>query len=105
MTVLSIHSDDKNNNQTDELRELFLETEKNTAENSEGEQSAYQVDLREIDILNLPPRKEVHTSNSRTKLKVSRPFLRLLFISLLVIIILVVSYFLFDGELVTLLRE
>lgn len=67
--------------QAEELREIFNEItdaegtkDKSLNENQQGKNH------REIDVLQLPPRKEVHAKSNRIGVKVSKPFLRLLFI-------------------------
>lgn len=100
---MSKQLDNKDQDQADELRELF-NTEENIVLKSE-EEITERVSHREIDVLNLPPRKEVHGISKRTKLKVSKPFWRFVLISLLVIVILVVALYLWDGEIATLLNQ
>ncbi|GGK06502.1 hypothetical protein GCM10007063_31330 [Lentibacillus kapialis] len=59
---------------------------------------------RDVDILNLPPRKEVHGNhNKRTKLKISGASLRLIFVIL--ILILGVSFYLWGGELIDVINR
>ena len=92
--------------QANELRQLLNEVEQGEQTNKvDNEIIEETVSRREIDILKLPPRKEIHTQNKRAKLKVSKPFLRLLFISLFVIAILIGAFYLWEGELATFLNE
>ena len=96
--------------QANELRQLFNEVEQgeetaNVTKEDNNEIVIEKTNIREIDVLKLPPRKEIHTKNKRAKLKVSKPFLRLLFISLFVIAILIGAIFLWEGELATFLNE
>lgn len=54
---------------------------------------------RDIDILNLPPRKEVHsTKKSKTHFKISRPMLRLILISVVIIVIIAGVVYLMETE-------
>lgn len=55
---------------------------------------------REVDVLNLPPRKEVHSKNKqRTHIKMSKPLLRFLFVFILLLGVLIGVYFVW-GELI-----
>lgn len=47
-----------------------------------------------IDVLNLPPRKDVHSDDKRTQLKWSKPFLRLLSVVVILFLLLVVYVYL-----------
>lgn len=47
----------------------------------------------DIDVLNLPPRKDVHTMKSRTHLKMSKAFLRFIFVLLVLSIIVIGTYY------------
>ena len=65
--------------QANELRNLFREIEESIPDH-------YPVrEKEEIDVLNLPPRKEVHSQNKRFKFKVSKASIRL---TLLILIFL-----------------
>lgn len=100
----SANNNDKEQDQADDLRELFLEATNNPTV-SEEEEVSEQVNHREIDILDLPPRKEVHGSNGPMKMKLSKPLLRFIFISLLVITIIIVGLYFFDGEITDLINQ
>lgn len=102
---MSTQSKNREDDQANELRTLFDEVE--NAEHREIEDSfdfENESSIRKVDILNLPPRKEIHTNNKRAKLKLSKPFLRLVFISLLVMVILIGVLYLWDGEFTSLLK-
>ena len=96
---------ERDKDQENELRQLLDEVEQGEEMIEESiELIEETASRREIDVLKLPPRKEIHT-NKRAKMKVSKPFLRLLFISLFVIAILIGAFFLWEGELATFLNE
>lgn len=103
---LSTQSENRDDDQANELRSLFNEVENADSNNTDASlANEDESSIRKIDILNLPPRKEIHTNNKRAKLKLSKPFLRLIFISLLVIAILIGALYLWDGELTSLLKS
>ncbi len=92
----------QDSNKENELRSLFEELEKgnekktihtetNTDKNTETK--------REVDILNLPPRKEIHSANAGMHFRVNKPLFRFLFVLFLLIIILIGAYYFWDNEL------
>ncbi|WP_100010770.1 hypothetical protein [Lentibacillus sediminis] len=60
--------------------------------------AAGQKNEQEIDVLNLPPRKEVHGQKNSTSLKVSRPLLRFLFVVVLLLVILAGAFIVWGDE-------
>jgi len=75
--------------QATELRNQFNEEiSKESQQNQKG-----------IDILNLPPRKEVHTQKQRAHLKWSRPFSRFILVFLILLLFVIVTYFSFGGDI------
>ncbi len=96
-------SPDKNEQQEmkKDLLKLINEVQQgNTDEEGQKQdktaKTAGEPDLTEkIDILNLPPRKEVHTERKgKINLKISRPLVRLLFVIILLLLIVAGAYFL-----------
>ncbi|WP_087971559.1 hypothetical protein [Oceanobacillus rekensis] len=82
--------------QADELQLLVEQVEK-----GHEEKQAVPIDSidntdmqREVDILNLPSRKEKHFINRRSHFKISKALFRFLFIVILLIVILIGAYFL-----------
>jgi len=72
----SLKVNDRSNNQQDYVMEENLENQVTTEE-------------KMVNVLNLPPRKEIHSQKkNRTHLKISKPFLRLFFVLLLLLIVL-----------------
>lgn len=60
----------------------------------------------EIDVLNLPPRSEVH-SQSKTRLSVSlkKPTARFILVLLFLIVIMAVIYFFYEDEIMTFIND
>lgn len=86
---------DEKSDQNEDLLTLINEVDQQgkTANQEDDEHD------RDIDILNLPPRKEVHSINkSRTHFKISRPMLRLVLITLVIIIIVASVVYLMETE-------
>src|SRR5690625_2005378 len=88
-------------NQADKLQQLFQEVNNQSIEETEGKEEQKQVeDYVEIDVLNLPPRNEVHTNpKSRFQLTWKRPFIRIFVVSILLIAILAAIYFFVGDQL------
>ncbi|MHA6251075.1 hypothetical protein [Oceanobacillus sp. CAU 1775] len=97
-------ANDIDKDQANELRELFKEVTSEETLPQEVEEVS-DVNHRVIDVLNLPPRKEVHTSSGPMKMKMSKPLMRFIFISLLVITIIIVALYFFDGEITNLINK
>ncbi|WP_404452875.1 hypothetical protein LG329_01780 [Virgibacillus necropolis] len=102
--------------QANELRKLFNEVQgnetsilpvENTDEKIEDDdyvsENASISGTRNIDILNLPPRREVHgNKKKRTQIKVSRPFVRLSVVIIAIIAIILAIYYVWGEELIQL---
>lgn len=88
--------------QANDSRLLYQDIEED--DESDKESFADQI-INEIDVLNLPPRKEVHTTNKRPKIKLSRPFLRFLFTMIIVIVGLGTAIYVWQDEITTLLHK
>lgn len=62
--------------------------------------------IRKIDVLNLPPRTEVHgKQKTRTHVKFSKPLLRLLIVIIILLGIIIGAYFIWGEELLTLISD
>lgn len=87
--------EEKENNQAQKLQELFSEIT-NESETS-AEQQEFKSDTRiydNIDILNLPPRKEIHQRpKSKIYIRFHSPIFRFLFFLFIIILILLAIYF------------
>lgn len=98
----------KQEDQAEELRKLLNEVEsiKDPEMNKSIESEEVQLEQREVDILNLPPRKEVHGNKKQhTHIKISLPFRRFILIIFLLIIILIGVYYLFGGDIPQLMNN
>lgn len=59
------------------------------------EQSGEHLDQPKVDVLNLPPRREVHQAHEKgLKIKFSQPFWRLLIV--LILLLIVTSFIIYD---------
>jgi len=98
----------EHNDQAEQLKQIFNELQQNAVKsekNTNDEQYTAEHAIPKIDVLNLPPRKEVHSNQSRTRLSISRPFLRFLSVILLIIIIIFGAYYIWGEELIDLLKS
>ncbi|HLR75892.1 MAG TPA: hypothetical protein VK077_11560 [Virgibacillus sp.] len=81
--------------QADELQKLFKEVQEHETDEQElvNDQKSHDMQPK-IDVLNLPPRKEVHRSHGKKiKLKLSKPLQRLMFVIFILIIVMIAIYF------------
>lgn len=86
-------------NQADKLKQLFQEVN-NESLIKENKPKRIEDEFIEIDVLKLPPRKEVHTHpKSRLSLSFKRPFIRISIVFILVIAILTTIYYVLGEEL------
>lgn len=90
---------EKANDQANELRNLFEELEKGNVGENHTDNAHEMENTREVNVLNLPPRKEVHSHPTRMHFAIKRPLLRFLFVLLLLIIILIAAYYFWDNNL------
>lgn len=97
---LSTELEHKKEDQANDSRLLYQDIEEGYDEESFADQI-----INEIDVLNLPPRKEVHTKNKRPKIKLSRPLLRFLFTVIIVIAGLGTAIYVWQDEITTLLHK
>lgn len=91
------------NDQAEQLKKIFdeLQQHENKSEAlSNDHQHTKDYSMPKIDVLNLPPRKEVHGNNKeRTHLSISKPFLRFLSVIILIVAIIFGAYFIWGDEL------
>lgn len=95
-------------NQAEHLKQIFDELQQNAKKSGEpsNEKGADDHSIPKIDVLNLPPRKEVHgDNNARTRLSISGPFLRFLSVIFLILIVIFGTYFLWGEELVLIIKS
>jgi hypothetical protein len=102
----------ESNDQAKELRELLQEVNNHNVEENkhskDDEQNLFiddeainqeEYEVKTMDVLNLPPRKEVHSQKkNRTQFKLSRPFIRLTIVA--VLLLMVIGLLLFYGDAV-----
>src|SRR5690625_3015274 len=99
---------ESNNKEQDmDLQKLVNEVQRK--KRGEIEQEAPQDDpeqIRRIDILNLPPRTEIHSKyKKRTHVKFSRPLLRLLMVIIVLAGVFIGAYFIWREGLLTLISN
>ncbi|SHF57544.1 hypothetical protein [Ornithinibacillus halophilus] len=91
------HETQEQKDQAEQLRALLSEVEENNQNESLLTEDDYKEEsypTREVDILNLPPRSEIHTQkNGRVNLKLSRPFMRMVFVSLILLFVLIFAVY------------
>jgi len=87
--------------QATELRKLISEVDIKAVQPKESiDKEKEQESYPQIDILNLPPRKEVHgKKKSRVHFKLSRSILRLIFVLLLAMAVIIGVIYLFENGL------
>lgn len=100
--------------QVEQLRKILAEVEQpekdqtsetNNQQLKEGQNESISVTPK-IDVLKLPPRKEVHgKDNERTRLRIGQPFLRFLIVILILIIIILGTYIYWGKELIIILKN
>ncbi|TFJ93790.1 hypothetical protein [Lentibacillus salicampi] len=87
-----------------ELRKLLEEVEDGSEQKVQEQTHTQELDKktqREVDILDLPPRKEVHSHHhNRTKLKIGRASIRLISVIIILIVVLLVVFNLWGEELI-----
>ncbi|WP_010530842.1 hypothetical protein [Lentibacillus jeotgali] len=92
------------NNHGAELQKILDEVESAGQQKNEEKKTIVEPEAetkRDIDILNLPPRKEVHGGhNKRTTFKLSSASVRLASVVIVLIFILSVSFYLWGEELI-----
>lgn len=86
-------------NQADKLMELFQEVANHNSDDFDEPSFEHEEKERtneeyvELDILNLPPRREVHSNKkSKYSFSLTRPIVRLTFIIILLIVVFVLFY-------------
>lgn len=102
--VIKLNKQSNHNQQATNLQELFNEVQQGEIRQSELNEK--QQPLQKVDILNLPPRKEVHgNAKKRTNLKVSKPFIRLFFVIIILLIIGFGTYYFWGNDLITIINN
>lgn len=88
------------NSQAEKLQQLFDEINNRPIEKKERKENKKEEEYIEVDVLNLPPRKEVHT-NPRTRLHFpfKKPIIRISIVCIFVIAILITLFFILGEQL------
>lgn len=93
-------------NQSDELKKLVDQVEKGdstpestSADHEVNGEITEQSATMEIDVLNLPPRKEIHNTKRRTRVKISAPFIRLLIVILIIVVVMGGLYYMWEADM------
>ncbi|WP_077326738.1 hypothetical protein [Virgibacillus siamensis] len=93
---------EKEDEQAKELKRLFNEVQngESKAEKTDEVRPVRETgEVREIDILNLPPRKEVHSNTKhRTTFKINGALLRLIIVILLLILVIAGMYYMWGND-------
>ncbi|TQS74438.1 hypothetical protein DX933_10835 [Ornithinibacillus gellani] len=104
-----VEDKDKSPDQADELRKLLDEVQQSANDEKESEQIKEETEptySREIDILNLPPRREVHgNNNSKARMTFNRPLFRLIIVLLLVIGFTAGLFYFYGDEILNILNQ
>lgn len=101
------------NDQADQLKRIFAEVEQHEDDsNNNLKQQLIEVNREsnpptpKIDVLNLPPRRDIHSNEkSRARLKIRLPFLRLVLVILFMIIVVSGAYIFFGEELMAIIKR
>lgn len=99
---------EKSENQAIQLKKMFDEVQASGSnQTSETNDPVGNTDqFVKIDVLNLPPRKDVHTNHKRrTRVKIGQPFIRFFVVIILFIISVAGAYYLWGEELITLIKK
>lgn len=85
--------------QAKELQQLFAEIANDQTE--EEKSGSEQEELVEIDVLNLPPRSEVHVSpERRLTLNFKKPYVRFTVVILLLLVLIAIIYVVFGEQII-----
>lgn len=91
-------SNEQEDNQAIKLQQLFAEVNNQAEEVTE---TTVDKELIEVDVLNLPPRSEVHQkSKLRLRMNVRRPVWRFLLVILILVGIITGVYFMFGEQII-----
>jgi len=94
------------NNQAEQLEHLVNELEAmSDKEKTSQKPFSGSEHVRKVDILNLPPRKEVHQKKGWIKVKFSRPFVRFLLVCVLFIMIIFGTYYYWGDDILDIIKQ
>lgn len=101
----------KESDQAKELRKLLSDVQQSESSNyttTTTENDTHQTldNTKKIDVLNLPPRKEIHNGKSRhIKIKVTKPYIRLIVVVLLITFLFAGGFYMWGQELVNMIKQ
>ncbi len=85
---------EQEDNQAEKLQQLFAEVTNQPIDNHENKEEEIDNDFIEVDVLNLPPRSEVHKkAKQKLDIRLGSPFIRLLSVLILLMIVIILIYF------------
>ncbi|GAA0599696.1 hypothetical protein GCM10009001_15020 [Virgibacillus siamensis] len=97
------HEPEKHEDNGTELKRLFDEVQSEASINkpSETDETPYPPKTeRQIDVLNLPPRTEVHSGKKdHARIKINHAMLRFIFVIIILVLVLGGSFFLWGEEI------
>src|SRR5690625_2752379 len=92
-------SNEEKDDQADKLERLFQEI--NNKQTDVTKEKVTEENLIEVDVLNLPPRSEIHQkTNMRFHIDIHRPFWRFFFVVILLLVIISIVYFSFGDQII-----
>lgn len=92
-------SDEQKVDQAEKLQQLFSEI--NDPKLEEKKASKQETEFIEIDVLNLPPRSEIHKNTMiRYKINLRRPLWRFLFVLICLFVIIGVVYYMYGEQII-----
>lgn len=96
----------QHNNQAEQLQNLINELQHNETDDKPSNKPFSGAEhVRKVDVLNLPPRKEVHQKKGWTKIKFRKPFVRLLVVLVLLIIVVFGTYYYWGNDILDIFKQ
>jgi len=100
----------KESDQANELKKLLSDVTRQESSNdptlAESETLNTLDETKKIDVLNLPPRKEIHGGKaSRMKIKITKPYIRLIVVVSLIIILFASGFYMWGEELINMIKH
>ncbi len=89
---MNVKDEEKMMDQANELREIMDDKEQPKDKLKEQSKDSFE----EIDILNLPPRREVHKNSGKSHIRFSKPLIR--FLSVILVLIAIIAWVLAESN-------
>lgn len=100
------HHSEGNKNNADSLEDLVRELEGENQHAKETNEASKIEEMPKIDVLNLPPRKEVHRQKKKKfSLKINRPSIRLFFVIIMAILVCLLVLYMWEEDLIDFIRN